>query len=55
MEPNTYDNVKRPAPILTRDNYRLWFQIMRDFLEGEGVYWTVENQTTPLSTPDTSS
>jgi hypothetical protein len=55
MEPNTYDNVKRPAPILTRDNYRSWFQIMRDFLEGEGVYWTVENQTTPLSTPDTSS
>jgi len=54
MEPNTNYNVKRPAPMLTRENYRSWFQIMRDFLEGEGVYWTVEELTTPSSTPDTS-
>jgi hypothetical protein len=49
------DNVKRPVPILTRENYRSWFQSMRDYLEGEGYYWIIEDDTNVAPTPTSAT
>lgn len=51
---------RKAAPILTRANYRQWFQIMQNYLEGENVFWAIEDMpllqgTTPSSTPSSSA
>jgi hypothetical protein len=38
---------------LGRDNVDKWFMQIRDWLEAEGVFWTVEGTSTPLTTPHT--
>jgi hypothetical protein len=38
---------------LGRDNVDKWFMQMRDWLEAEGVFWTVEGTSTPPTTPPT--
>jgi hypothetical protein len=37
------------VPTLGRDNVDKWFMQMRDWLEAEGVFWTVEGTSTPLT------
>lgn len=42
---------RRPVPILSRQNKDAWFPLMKVWLEGEGLYYTITNSTNP-STPD---
>lgn len=42
---------RRPVPILLRQNKDAWFPLMKVWLEGEGLYYTITNSTNP-STPD---
>ena len=36
---------KRAAPILGRDNWRTWFNLQRNNLEGLGYYWVIEEDS----------
>jgi gag-polypeptide of LTR copia-type len=56
------DSFKRPVPVLTRENWRLWFEQLRYWLKGEGLSFTIEKTliqyagiVKPISTPSTSS
>jgi hypothetical protein len=53
MESTTQDSLKskRQAPILTRENYRDWFQDLKDYFKGEGVFWVIQ----AVNTVDTPS
>ena len=46
---------KRQAPILTRENYRDWFQDLKDYLKGEGIFWVIEPRVTVYTPESTAS
>lgn len=57
---HTKDNVKRPVPILSRENWRVWFKEFEYWIIGEGLdfvvtntlseYAKIQGSATPLST-----
>jgi hypothetical protein len=56
MEPPTQlaDNVKRPVPTLTRQNWREWFEDFKYWMVGENVYFTMTKTLTEYATKPAS-
>jgi hypothetical protein len=61
MEPTQLaDNVKRPVPTLTRQNWREWFEDFKYWMVGEKIYLVItktltEYATKPVTPPPTST
>ena len=43
---------RRAAPILTRENWRIWFSLQENNLEGKDVYWVISDLWTPQASED---
>ena len=45
---------RRAAPILTRENWRTWFSLQENNLEGRDVYWVISDLWTPQSSEEST-
>lgn len=48
---------RRAAPILSKENWRTWFSLLQDHLEGQEVYWVISGEPAPQTdiTPASAS
>ncbi len=58
----TKDSFKRPVPILSRDNWQIWFEELKYWFIGKGLDYVIEYSlldyagiATPQSSPSSSS
>ncbi|GIZ47373.1 hypothetical protein CKM354_001046600 [Cercospora kikuchii] len=51
---STNESDKRRTPILTRENWRLWFKLQENILGGKGIFWTISDLKGTLSSSELS-
>ena len=45
---------RRATPILTKENWRTWFSLQENNLEGKGVFWVISDVWTPSTSQEST-